>query len=88
MNVKNIVKWALTILIIVANYLIIFLLNMGYEVTKKYHLNQPWSDQLTPQELHNIADMLTQSIDLISTFTMLSLPISLLLIIIIHKTLK
>ncbi|OEJ03322.1 hypothetical protein BHE89_08085 [Shigella sp. FC1967] len=88
MKAKNIVKWALTVFIIITNYLILFLLNMGYAVTKKYQLDQPWSDQLTPQGLQEIADMLTQSNELISTFAMLSFPTSLLLIVIIHKALK
>ncbi len=61
MKAKDIVKWALTVFIIITNYLILFLLNMGYAVTKKYQLDQPWSDQLTPQGLQEIADMLTQS---------------------------
>lgn len=73
------------------NWRILFILLLrfsGRAITEKYQLDQPWSNQLTQEGLFEIANMLKESNELISIFAMTSFPVSLLIIVIIHKYLK
>lgn len=88
MKIKIIIKWSLTFCIIIGNYFTLFLLNTGYAITEKYQLDQPWANQLTLEGLNEVANMLKESNELISTFAMISFPVSLLIIVVIHKYLK
>lgn len=86
--VKRVIKWFLTLAIIFANYGILLLLNAGVGITQKYQLEQPWSNELTIAGYQSIIEQLIESMLLISGVAMGLFPLSLLLIVIIHKMLR
>ncbi|EOV8086936.1 hypothetical protein ACOMXT_000723 [Providencia rettgeri] len=88
MGTKLFIKWGLTLGIIVANYVILFLLNAGMAINQKYQMEQSWSDNMTTIQLRVVINELLDTSVLISFVTLFSFPASLLLIVIIHKILK
>ncbi len=78
----------LTLGIIVANYVILFLLNAGMAINQKYQMEQPWSDNMTTIQLRAVINEMLDTSVLISFVTLFSFPVSLLLIVIIHKSTK